>query len=178
MIIVDIIFLGLFIVAGFSGYKQGMVRQAASLAGLVLGIWGAIHFSNLTANLLVQSLGFTSPFLPLISFAITFLVILVAVHFVGLLVDGLFSLAHLGIINSLVGVVFGVLKVALILSVLIIFIGKANYRFDFLPNDLSTRSLFYGPVERFAPTLFPQLNFEEIRNTLRDKLVPKGDEAL
>ncbi len=37
----------------FVGFKNGLIIEVASLAALLLGIFGAIHFSDLTANFLV-----------------------------------------------------------------------------------------------------------------------------
>jgi len=38
MILIDIILIAIFIIAGFSGFKKGFISQLASLAGLLLGI--------------------------------------------------------------------------------------------------------------------------------------------
>lgn len=176
MSIIDLILIGLFILAGFNGYKKGFIGQAASLVGLVLGIWGAIHFSDFTANFLTEQFSFTSKYLPLISFAITFVVILVAVHFIGSLVEGLFNLAFLGIVNSLLGVVFGVLKTALIISVILVLLGSVSHRIKIIPDDFGSKSLFYGPVKRLAPSIFPYLKFEELKESIESKFKVLKDE--
>lgn len=176
MSIIDIVLVGLFILAGFNGYKKGFIGQAAALAGLILGIWGAIHFSDFTATFLSEQFSFNSKYLPLIAFAITFVGILIAVHFLGVLVEGLFSLAFLGIINSLLGVVFGVLKTALILSVLLVLLGNVSNKEKIIPADFGSNSMFYGPIKRLAPTIFPSLNFNEIKETIEGKFDPIKEE--
>ncbi|HOP03508.1 MAG TPA: CvpA family protein [Tenuifilaceae bacterium] len=172
MSIIDLVLIGLFLIAGFNGYKKGVIDQAATLAGLVLGIWGAIHFSDFTANFLAEQFSFTSQYMPLISFAITFVVILVGVHFIGALVEKIISLAFLGIVNSLLGVVFGVLKTALILSVILVLLGNISHRIKVIPDDFGSKSMLYGPVKRLAPAIFPYLKFEDIKKSIESKFQP------
>jgi membrane protein required for colicin V production len=168
MSILDIILVGLFILAGFNGFRKGFIRQAAELAGLIIGIWGAILFSSYTANILIESFSLKTQYLPLIAFAITFAVLVIAVHFVGVLAEKICDLTFLGLANSVLGVVFGVLKTALILSVVLLLLGKVSHKFKILPDNFGEKSLFYTPIERLAPTIFPYLNFDEIKSTLEE----------
>ena len=172
MIIVDIILVALFILAGFAGYKKGFVGELASLAGLLLGIWGAIKFSDYTASMLKEHLNMTTEYLPLIAFAITFVLIVIAVHFLGKIVEGIFEMAFLGFANSILGVVFGVLKTAFILSVVLVILEKADIKMNFLPKDIAEKSLFYRPIQRLAPSIFPDLNFDEIKTKLQETFDP------
>jgi len=172
MIIVDIILVAVFILAGFAGYKKGFVGELASLVGLLLGIWGAIKFSDYTANLLRENFNMTTEYLGLIAFAITFFVIVFAVHFLGKIVEGIFEMAFLGFANSILGVVFGVLKTAFILSVVLVILEKADVKMNFLPTDIAEKSLFYRPIQRLAPSIFPDLNFDEIKTKLKETFKP------
>lgn len=175
MSILDIILLVLFIFAGFNGYRKGFIGQAAGLASLLVGIWGAIHFSDFTAKLLAEHLSLTSQYLPLIAFAVTFAALVVAVHFVGVIAENIIKLAFLGLANSILGVIFGVLKTALILSVILLLLGKVSDRVKIIPNNFGENSLFFGPVERLAPSIFPYLNFDEIKSTIEETFKPKSN---
>lgn len=175
MSILDIVLLVLFIFAGFNGYRKGFIGQAAGLAGLILGIWGAIHFSDFTAKLLAEHLSLTSQYLPLIAFAVTFAALVVAVHFVGVIAENIIKLAFLGLANSILGVIFGVLKTALIISVILLLLGKVSDRVKIIPNNFGENSLFFGPVERLAPSIFPYLNFNEIKSTIEETFKPKSN---
>jgi len=168
MSILDIILIAVFIFAGLNGYKKGLIGQAAGLVGLLLGIWGAIHFSDFTAGLIMDLFSFNSPYMPLIAFAVTFVAIVVGVHFLGTLAEGIVNLAFLGLANKLLGVAFGVLKTALILSVILLLLGKVSDRVRIIPDNFGENSLLYGPVERLAPSIFPYLNFEEIKEKVEE----------
>lgn len=172
MSFIDIILIVLFILAGFHGYQKGFVNQLASFVGLILGIWCAIKFSDYTAGILTEHLHLTTEYLPLIAFAVTFLIVVIVVHFIGNLVDGLFELAFLGFANSILGVVFGVLKTAFILSVILIIMEKADTKINVLPKDIAEKSLFYRPIAHLAPSIFPDLNFDEIKTKLKETFEP------
>ncbi len=168
MSFIDIILIAIFIAAGFSGYKKGFISQLASLAGLLLGIWGAIKFSSLTAIYLSHYIN--SEYINLIAFAITFCIIVIIVHFIGVAVEGIFDMAFLGFANSILGVVFGVLKTAFILSVILVIIDKTNPKYNPLQKDISEKSIFYRPISRLAPSIFPALNFDEIKAKIKETL--------
>ena len=176
MTILDLILLALFIYSGFEGFRKGVIRQATGLAGLLVGIWGAIHFSDFTAGFLTEHFNLTSQYLSMIAFAITFVGIVIGVHFLGLLVEGIINLAFLGLANSILGVIFGVLKTALILSVILLLLGKVSHKVRIIPDNFGEKSLLYGPIERLAPSIFPYLNFEEIKSTIEETFTPKKGE--
>ena len=51
---IDIILGLLLIFSAIGGFKNGLIAEIASLAALILGIWGAIHFSDNTTELLIK----------------------------------------------------------------------------------------------------------------------------
>ncbi|HPF93221.1 MAG TPA: CvpA family protein [Tenuifilaceae bacterium] len=168
MSILDIILVAIFIYAGFNGFRKGLIGQAAGLIALILGIWGAIHFSDYTASLITEHFSVNTKYLPLIAFAVTFAALVVAVHFVGVLAEGILNLAFLGTVNKLLGVVFGVLKTALIFSVILLLLGKVSDRVKIIPDSFGNNSILYGPIKRIAPAIFPYLNFDEIKSNIEE----------
>lgn len=169
MVTVDIIIAVLLVIGAVRGFISGLVMQVTSLAALILGIWVAIRFSDFTASLLMEKFGLNGHFIPLLSFAVTFLVVVVAIHFLGKLIDKFFNLTPLGIINKLFGVVFGVAKYALILSVIVVFVEKANHRYNLYSEEKKNKTILYKPLSRLAPTLYPYLHFESFRESYRSK---------
>ncbi|HNS29611.1 MAG TPA: CvpA family protein [Tenuifilaceae bacterium] len=164
--IIDLAILAVLVFAGVGGLRKGLIRQVAALAGLLFGIWGAIHFSEFTANFLTQKFALTTQYLSLIAFAVTFLVILVGIHFLGILVEGVFKMAALGMVNKIFGAFVSIIKTVLILSVIFLLIGKINHNLRILPDDFGEKSLLYKPIEKLAPRLFPYLHFDEIKDSI------------
>ena len=52
----DLVIAILLLWSAYKGFTKGFLIMAASLAALVLGVWGAIRFSDLTAGFLIQNL--------------------------------------------------------------------------------------------------------------------------
>jgi membrane protein required for colicin V production len=147
-----IIVLGFAIIRGFT---NGLVKEVASLAALILGIWGAIKFSNFTAGKLYDYFDMTGKYAGIISFIITFGIIVIVIHFIGVLLDKLMEAVSLGFLNRLLGIVFGLFKSVLILSVIFVVLNAIDARRPFLPKEKIEQSKLYNPISDIAPAIFP-----------------------
>ena len=70
MATLDIILLCCFIPGIIRGLSKGFLEQALALAGVVLSVWAAFHFSNLVCSWLKPYLDVSETTLNVISFAI------------------------------------------------------------------------------------------------------------
>ncbi|MFW5773496.1 MAG: CvpA family protein [Tangfeifania sp.] len=122
---IDIILGLLLLFAAISGFRKGLVSELASLAALILGIWGAIEFSYITTDFLIENFNFETEYLNIISFIITFIVIVILVHIVGSAVNKF--------------IVF----------------DKIDEDVEILSKEAKTESRLYEPIRNFAPSLFP-----------------------
>jgi membrane protein required for colicin V production len=165
---IDLILVIFLLWAAYKGFKNGLIIEVASLAALILGIFGAIKFSGLTADFLVERFDMTSKYLSLIAFAITFVCIVIVVHLLARILDKLVKAIALGFINRLSGVVFGIVKVVFILSIVLVILNAINRKANFLPKEKLDESFLYWPISNFAPAIFNELNFNEIRENLKD----------
>ena len=138
-----------------TGFINGLVKEVASLAALILGIWGAIKFSTFTAEKLYDYFDMTGHYVGVIAFLITFGIIVVIIHFIGILADKVVSAASLGFINRILGIVFGLLKSVLIMSVFFVVLNAIDARKPFLPKKTIEESKFYNPISDIAPVIFP-----------------------
>lgn len=157
MNLVDII-LGLILVFGLiNGYKRGLFIEITSLLGLILGVYGAIHFSFYLANLLRDNVSWDPSLIQIVSFAGTFLIILIALVMLGKILTKIAETILLGYFNKILGGVFGIIKVGLILSVVLIIFSQLNKTLKFLNTSRVEQSVLFDPVKNFAPTIFPKL---------------------
>ena len=152
---IDIILGILLILAAIGGFKKGLVAEVASLAALILGIWGAIEFSYITSEFLVENFNVQTQYLNLISFAVTFVIIVILVHIVGNVVNKMVETLMLGFINKLAGLVFGVIRSALILSIILVLFDKIDEDVHILSQDAKENSRMYEPIRTLAPSIFP-----------------------
>ena len=153
--------------SAYRGISKGLLIMAASLAALVLGVWGAIRFSGLTADFLVQQFEWSTRYLSLIAFAVTFIGIVILVHLLARAMDKLVKAIALGFVNRLAGMLFGILKTALIISIVLVIINSIERRIPFIPEEHKENSLLYQPLSKLAPAIFPYLKFEDLKRRLK-----------
>jgi membrane protein required for colicin V production len=152
---IDIIIIFILVFGMVRGFINGLVREVASLAALILGIWGAIRFSSFTAGKLYDYFDMTGKYVGIISFLVTFGIIVIIIHFIGLLVDKLMDAVALGFINRLLGIAFGLFKSVLIMSVIFVVLNVIDARRPFLPKEKIEQSMLYNPISDIAPVIFP-----------------------
>jgi membrane protein required for colicin V production len=136
---------------------KGLFVEIASLLALVLGVYGAIHFSSFAADFLQSKVDWNEKTLNIVAFAITFVIIVLTISLAGKALTKLADFAALGILNKLLGGVFGALKIGLILSVLLMVFNKLNKTLPFIETQDLEDSVLYEPVKSLAPMVFPNL---------------------
>ncbi len=171
---IDLVFAILLLWSAYRGYTKGFIIQLATLAALLLGILGAVMFSDITSSLIIKKFDISGQYLPIISFAVTFVVIVIAVHLFARMLNKLIDAIALGIVNRLLGVLFSVLKIAFIVSIILVLINKADNKYNFIPDETKENSLLYKPLSNFAPMIFPYLNFDKIREKFEEEQVDIG----
>jgi len=160
----DIVVGGILLLALIKGFKKGLVIELATLAALVLGILGAIKFSDITEQYLSQQIN--SGHIGLIAFFVTFILIVIGVHIIAKMLDKLVSAVALGLINRILGAAFSVLKYAFIISVLMAVFNSFDEKFNIIPDK--QKSILYIPVSKLALTIFPYLHFDDIKKKAED----------
>lgn len=149
------IVIGALLLFGFiRGFSRGLFVELASLIALIAGIWGAIHFSYFAGNFLVENVDWDEEYISITAFAITFIIIVIAISLVGKVFTKIADFAALGILNKLLGGAFAILKYGFILSVVLIVFDKLNRNLPFVSKDTLENSILYEPVRDLAPMLF------------------------
>ena len=150
---IDLIFIIFFIWSIYQGFSKGFIIIIASLCALILGIWGAIKLSGYTAVILSEKIEVSPDNLNLISFIVTFIIIVIATHFIALLVNKLIEAIALGLINRLAGALFNIMKTALIISVFLVIIERIDEKIPFIPKSEVENSKLYSPLHALAPLI-------------------------
>ena len=160
MNILDLL-LTIFILTGLvRGLFKGFFVELAGLLSLLAGIYAAIHFSGATYVFLKSFIDWSDKLLSLVSFALTFFIVAILISLAGSFLTKMVHMVALGIINRLAGGALGVLKMAFLASIFIMFIE----RFDVFTAEESTKeaSVLYAPVRAIAPAILPTI-IEEIK---------------
>lgn len=161
MNIFDIIIAVLLIFGFVRGILKGLFVEVASLVALIAGVYGAMHFSYFISDWLASSVSWDEKYISLTAFAGTFIVIIIVISLLGKVLTKVADFASLGILNKILGGVFGALKIGLILSVAFIFFGKMNDTIPFVTKENLAESILYSPVKKIAPMIFPSIIKED-----------------
>lgn len=179
---VDIFLIVLFLWAGWRGFRKGLVIEVFATLSLFIGLYGAIHFSDYAGERLQAWFDIREDYLPAIAFGVTFIGLVIAVHFIAKAISGLVNIMALGMVNKLFGVVFAVFKACLIASIALMLLSPLMKELKFPPREVRNDALLYEPVEKLAPTLLPAIENTEFyryfnkRDWLPDGIkLPLGD---
>jgi membrane protein required for colicin V production len=169
MNIVDIILGIILLFAFYKGAKQGLFVTLASLIGLVLGVIGAVYFSDYAADYLAKNVSWSEQVINLVAFAITFLVIVFVIGLAGKTLTKVADFAALGLVNKILGGVFNALKYGFIVSVVFMFINASSAASGFIiSEEKKEASMLYEPVASLAPLVLPHI-LEKVDELKPDK---------
>ncbi len=161
---------------GFTGFRKGFIVELFSLAALVVGIYAAVYFSDYAARFLIENFAMNEDYVPIISFIITFIGVVIIVYFVGKLLEKLVNMVALGVLNKLGGAAFGILKAAVFLSIVIMLINSLDNKW--IPKEKKKESVLYAPVAGIAPLLWNKLEELDINKSTFEKWKEKGKEII
>jgi membrane protein required for colicin V production len=149
----DIVILVVVALFALYGMKKGFIISLATLAGLLLGLYAALHFSNFFAGVIRSTIHPPPGWIPAISFAVTFLVVLIGVYFLGKSLEKLVDMVGMGILNHAAGAALGFAKGVLLLSIAFYLISLADPDGTMISAGMRDKSRFYSPVQKVFPWL-------------------------
>ncbi len=161
---IDIVIIVPLIWAAYRGFKKGLIIEVSSLIALGLGVWGAIHFSDYIAEIITGKV--EDKYVPLASFTVTFILIVASVFVLGRILEKFINLIQLKLVNKAAGAGFGVIKVLLIISVILVIINSYDEQLNLIPQEVKDESALYYPLSDFSQTVIPALKenkmFEQV----------------
>jgi len=161
MNLLDIIIAVPLLWALYRGFSKGFIIELATLAGLILGVYFGIHFSYIAADFLSNNFEIGEKYLTVVSFAVTFIAVVFIVYLIGRILEKFVDIIALGFLNKLAGAAFGILKGALILSVLIYILNSFDPNRNVLTDKLTSGSALYPAIESIVPEILDRVNFDE-----------------
>ncbi|MBR1575275.1 MAG: CvpA family protein [Bacteroidales bacterium] len=154
----DIILLVCFVPAIVTGIQRGFIAQVVSLVSIILGIWLAFHFSEMVCEWLRQYLpNLSETILNIVGFVLILTVVALLLHLVGKLLMRLFKAVDLGWLNWILGLIFSLLKAALIIGLVLVLFDTLNLKFGLVKADTLDQSVLYAPLRDAAYKVFPYL---------------------
>ena len=156
------IFLLIPIALGFIiGLYKGLIKELTSLLAIVLGIYGAKLWAPDVSGFLVHKLDFSGKTAQPIAYMLVFIAIAVLLLILAKMLGKVLDSMSLGGLNKLFGGIFGGLKYALILSVLMNFFNVIDSKFSIISKQTIEKSIGYKPILNFGPKLWEETKKEQ-----------------
>jgi len=151
--IIDIIVAVIVIVAVFKGYRQGLIVALFSFIALIIGIAAAMKLSVVAAGYIGNAVKISDKWLPIISFAVVFLIIVLLVRLGAKFIQKTVELAMLGWVNRVGGILLYAGLYIIIFSVLLFYADQMN----FIKPETKRQSVTYSYIQPWGPKLIEGL---------------------
>ncbi|PIP55291.1 MAG: hypothetical protein COX07_00720 [Bacteroidetes bacterium CG23_combo_of_CG06-09_8_20_14_all_32_9] len=153
---------------GYKGFTKGFIIEIASLAALILGLYGGIYLSDFVCGYISKWFEIKSDYAALISFSVIFLLVVIVVFIVAKGIDKLVKFAALGLLNRLAGAIIGAAKTIIIISVILLLINKYDKNKVFLKDNTRNKSLLYNPLSEMVIKNYPLVS-NALENVIKEE---------
>jgi membrane protein required for colicin V production len=157
MSFLDIILGSLLLYAAYKGLVNGLFAELASLISLLLGVYVAVKFSDLTTLTLGKFVHWNPKTIQITAFFLTFILVVIGISLLAKILTKIAGFTYLGWLNKLGGAFVRILKTVLIISVFLSLFEKINYNNFFAKEETLDSSIFYRPIQKTSGFLFPAL---------------------
>lgn len=151
----DVILLCL---AGFGfvkGLFDGVIKQVVSLIALVIAIFCCAQVADWLRGYILALGWFPDYGVTVLSYLFGFMLIIGVLKQTGDLLSKLVGVTPLGILNHLLGGLFGFMFMMFFLSLTINVLEYIDRGSVLIPREQKVESRFYGSVKQIVPTIFP-----------------------
>lgn len=131
------------------GLLKGLIHEIASLASIVIGLLLAYHFSDDLALFLSNQLNEDGGWVKILAYLLIFVGVAIILQVISYIITKMLNLLALGMINRLLGGIFGLGKILLVLLLLIFLLDPylENLRKD---NEAWQQSIIYDELRRYS----------------------------
>lgn len=153
----DLIILIPVLIGFVFGLSKGFIREILSLAVIFIGIYGSKLLSPIADSILTGVFSVSETIAKPLSFVVMFLLIAFTLMVLARSLDKLIDSASLGGMNKFFGGLFGALKYALIISLLLNVFHAVDSRIHILNEETKSQSMLYNPMLKLAPQLWDEV---------------------
>ena len=149
----DIIIAIILLLFGVKGFRKGLIIEVVTLLAFAVGIYGAMHFSDFTAEHLKDFMEINPKYLNTTAFVLTFILLVILVNIIGRMVTKLIQAMNLGFFNKLGGAVFGMAKGVLLCSIMVMVLNNFQL-IGIVKPEVREQSKLYPYIEETVPYVY------------------------
>ncbi len=165
MNLIDLIIIVIILFGIIRGYSKGLIIELSSFFGIFISFFIAGNVDNFLSNEISAFLSVNSDLLNTISFIIIFILSYLLIIYLAKGFTKLAKVVYLGLLNSVLGGVFGGLKLILILLI----ITKIIFSLNLLSNNIISESSIMIHLHVLSEILFN--SFEITQEIYSEKLI-------
>ncbi len=151
--VIDATFAILTIIAVFKGFSKGLIVGIFSFLAFIIGLAAALKLSVLVAGYFESSAAIFDKWVPVISFALVFIVVVLLVNLGARIIKKTVSLAMLGWVDKIGGIVFYLMIYTIIFSIILFFADKTFL----IKKETIADSKVYNYVAPWGPKVMDNL---------------------
>ena len=179
--LIDILFLILIVFGAIKGLQRGFIIGVFSIIAIIVGLAAAMKLSTVAAGYIDDSVNVSARWLPVISFIVVFVVVVILVRIGANLLHKTVEIAFLGWANRLAGAILYMLLYTIVFSVLLFFAEQLQL----VKQETITESKVYPWVEPLGPFIIDGLGavipffkdmFEELKTFFGN--IPERESAI
>ncbi|MBK6267036.1 CvpA family protein [Marivirga sp. S37H4] len=169
----DILLLIPLIFGAYLGFRKGLLLEIVSLVAFVLAIVGAFKLLDFGIELLQPYFEKWDTALPIISFIVLFIAILLIVNLIGKIVKKVLDMTLLGGLDNFAGAVLGLLKWAFGVSLVLWMAESVDVS---ISAEMAEGTYIYPTVASFAPFVLDLFSaylpfIQEVFDSLKSKFL-------
>lgn len=146
---IDVIFLILMILAVYKGISRGFIVAVFSLLAFIIGVAAALKLSATVAQYLHEKMNLDGYWLPVLSFLIVFVAVVLIVRWGAELLKQAVSIVFLGWIDALAGILLYTIMYLMVFSVILFYATRINL----ITAEFQAASKTYPYIAPFGPKI-------------------------
>jgi membrane protein required for colicin V production len=151
--IIDVIFAILMVLAVIQGYRRGLIVAVFSFIAIIVGLAAAIKLSTAVANHLGHAVKVSDKWLPILSFVLVFLIVIILIRLGAKLVQRVTETVMLGWINRLAGVLLYAALYTTVFSILLFYATQVKL----IKPETTEASVTYSFIQPWGPKAIDSL---------------------
>lgn len=165
MNLIDLVIIALLGYGIIKGYKKGLIVELSSFFGVFISFFISINLDDIVSKYIVELININFDILNIVVFILIFILSYSAIIFIAKGFTKLIKFVYLGLLNSLLGSLFGGLKLLLILMI----IAKIIFSFNLIPMKMLSESNLMIQLHILSEIIFNSveiINYEYPNNLI------------
>ena len=158
------LFFGLVLAWGaYSGFSKGLIKELASILGVIIGVFLAKNYYPYLDIKLKPIFESEAGFISILSAILIFLLTIMVFKIIAKFLTKFLKIIALGLLNRIIGSVFGIFKTVLLLCVLVFIFSNINNVTGLIKAEKLSQSFFYSKIEKINSFII-ESNYNENGN--------------